>query len=87
MMQDTNAKEEKAYLVLWVNSHVKSKYIQISSLEQLAIGVVFSELLNILFPGKVPLAKVFIRPKSDYEVLENFKLLSSAFQKLGLRVM
>jgi hypothetical protein len=58
--------EDKLYLVNWINGIVKSKYIQISSLDQLSNGVVFCELLNVLCPGKVPQSKVFIKPKGDY---------------------
>jgi hypothetical protein len=61
--------EDKIELVNWVNSVVKSKYIQITNLSQLSTGVVFCELLNILYPGKVPQNKVFIKPKVDFEVM------------------
>lgn len=79
--------EGKSETVSWVNSQIKSKYLQIAHLEQLSTGVVFCELFNVLYPGKIPLSRVFIRPKGDFEVLENFKLLTTTFQKSGLRSM
>jgi hypothetical protein len=31
----------------------------------------------------VDLSKVYLKPKNEYEVLQNYKLLSSCFSKLG----
>jgi RP/EB family microtubule-associated protein len=82
-----SSQETKAYLVNWINMTIKTKYLHISSLEQLATGVTYCELLNILYPNRIQIAKVYIRPKNDYEVDQNFKLLASAFQKIGLKQM
>lgn len=71
----------------WCNNVIRTKYLQISSLEQLATGVTFCELLNILYPNRMQIAKVYIRPKNEYETEQNFKLLAQAFQKIGLRQM
>lgn len=82
-----SSQETKDYLVAWINSVIRTKYLQITSLEQLATGVTFCELLNILHPNRIQIAKVYIRPKNDFEVEQNFKLLAQAFQKIGLRQM
>jgi RP/EB family microtubule-associated protein len=82
-----SSQETKVYLVNWVNTVIKTKYLQISNLEQLATGVTFCELLNILHPNRIQIAKVYIRPKGEYEIEQNFKLLASAFQKIGLKQM
>lgn len=82
-----SSQETKAYLVGWVNGVIKTRYLQIASLEQLATGVTFCELLSLLHPGRVQTARVYIKPRSEFEVEQNFKLLANACLKLGLRQM
>lgn len=40
-------------------------------------------MLHNFHPKNVDLSKVFLKPKNEYEVLQNYKLLSGSFVKLG----
>lgn len=44
----------------------------------------FCQILDATFPGQVPLHKVNWFPKTDYEYLLNFKVLTTSMHKLGV---
>ena len=41
------------------------------------------EVLHNFHPKSVDLSKVYLKPKNEYEVLQNYKLLAGSFAKLG----
>lgn len=55
----------------------------LSSLEELSTGYYFLEVLHNFHPKTVDLPKVYLKPKSEYEILQNYKLLSNCFIRLG----
>lgn len=71
----------RGQLIAWVNNTIK---IGITKIEQLGTGVAYCQLLDILFPGKVPLSKVNVKAKLDYEYVNNFKVLQQSFTKLNI---
>ena len=47
-------------------------------------GAAYCQLLDMIYPGKVPLSKVNWKAKFDYEYLNNFKVLQQSFTKLNI---
>ena len=75
--------ELKKELIEWYNTQLEQKNIFISSTAELATGYLFLEILHNYHPKNVDLSKLYIRPKNQYEVLQNYKLLAQCFAKLG----
>lgn len=71
----------RAELLGWVNTTLK---MNLSKIEQLGAGSAYCQLLDMMYPGKVSLAKVNWKAKSEYEFINNFKILQQSFNKLGV---
>jgi hypothetical protein len=68
-------------LLSWVNELLRTNLVKI---EQLGTGAIYCQLTDVLYPGKIPLAKVNWKAKFDYEFVTNFKILQQTFTKLGI---
>ncbi|KAM3577791.1 hypothetical protein VYU27_000334 [Nannochloropsis oceanica] len=68
-------------IVDWVNETLQ---LSLSKVEQTASGAVACQLLDRIYPGKVPLGKVNWDAKLDYEFLSNYKILQNAFTRLKI---
>lgn len=68
-------------LLSWVNNTLK---LSISKIEQLGSGAVYCQMLDLLYPGKVPLGKVNWKAKFEYQFVANFKVLQQSFMKLNV---
>eukprot|EP00823_Brevimastigomonas_motovehiculus_P003230 TRINITY_DN194_c4_g1_i1.p1 TRINITY_DN194_c4_g1~~TRINITY_DN194_c4_g1_i1.p1 ORF type:complete len:389 (+),score=152.98 TRINITY_DN194_c4_g1_i1:86-1252(+) len=66
----------KAKLIQWVNDLLK---INIKKVEEMATGAYHCQLLDMIYPGKVPLHKVNFHAKFDYEYVKNYKVLQEVF--------
>lgn len=80
----TNVNQEKASrydIVKWVNSFVGTKYTKI---EQLATGAAYCRLLDILWPGTIPVKRIKMETIQEHEFIENFKIVQAAFTKHGI---
>lgn len=65
----------------WVNSTLD---LNLAKVEDTANGAVACQLLDIMYPGQVPMHKLNWSAKQDFEYVANYKVLQSAFTKLGI---
>jgi RP/EB family microtubule-associated protein len=57
----------------------------VTKIEQLGSGAAYCQLIDVVHPGKVALAKVNWRARSDFEFVANLKLLQNAFDRAGVK--
>lgn len=55
--------------------------MSLTKIEQTATGAVACQLVDYIFPKSIPMKRVNWEAKSDYEYIENYKLLQKAFNK------
>lgn len=65
----------------WINSTLE---INLAKIEDTANGAVACQLLDIMYPGQVPMHKVNWSAKQDFEFVANYKILQSCFEKLRI---
>ena len=68
-------------LLLWVNDLLKTN---LTKIEQLGTGAIYCQLIDILYPNKLPMTKVNWKAKFDYEFVHNFKILQQTFNNLKI---
>lgn len=68
-------------LLNWLNDLLKLDYTKV---EQTCTGAAHLQIMDAIYPGKVPLSKVNFNAKHEYEYVNNYKVLQSVFDKLGL---
>ena len=65
----------------WVNSTTDSK---LAKIEDTASGAIACQLLDIMYPGEVPMSKVNWGAKQSFEFVGNYKILQTCFTKLHI---
>eukprot|EP00752_Nemacystus_decipiens_P016779 g15016.t1 len=65
----------------WLNGYLD---LNLSKVEETCSGAVACQLVDSLFPGKVPMSKVNWDAKMDSEYINNYKVLQSAFDRLHI---
>ncbi|CDR96334.1 microtubule-associated protein RP/EB family member protein, putative [Babesia bigemina] len=78
---DVNPLVGRSELIAWVNDTLG---VTIERVEQCCNGAVYIQLLDVVHPGRVPLARVKFGAALEYEYLANYKVLQIAFTKLGI---
>jgi len=60
----------KGVLIKWINDTFQLNYAKV---EQAATGILYCQILDAVFPGKVMLHKVNFNAKHEHEYIANFK--------------
>jgi len=68
-------------MLAWVNGCLQS---QIGKIEEMGTGAAYCQLMDILFPGTIPLKRVKYNSKQETDAINNFKILQGAFKKLSV---
>merc|ERR1712080_218220 len=68
-------------MLAWVNGSLQS---QIGKIEEMGTGAAYCQLMDILFPGTIPLKRVKYNSKQETDAINNFKILQGAFKKLNV---
>ena len=62
----------------WLNDLLS---LNLTKIEQTASGAVACQVIEYIYPGSVPLHRVNWEAKSEYEYVQNYKLLQASFTK------
>lgn len=68
-------------LLDWINENFQLAYTKI---DECGTGAIHNQVLDRIFPGVVPMARVNFGAKQEYEFTENFKVFQTALDKLGI---
>eukprot|EP01080_Neovahlkampfia_damariscottae_P009279 gene9279-1366_t len=79
---DTSYFVSRTELLKWINENFDLGYEKI---EQVCTGALFCQMMDALYPGKIPLHRVNFNARFDYEYMSNFKILQNAFNQLGVK--
>lgn len=58
--------------------------LSLSKVEQTCTGAVACQILDAIYPGKVPMSKVDWSANKDYEYIQNYKVLQKCFSTLKI---
>eukprot|EP00298_Acanthocystis_sp_HF-20_P005838 c15873_g1_i1.p1 GENE.c15873_g1_i1~~c15873_g1_i1.p1 ORF type:complete len:250 (-),score=108.78 c15873_g1_i1:46-795(-) len=68
-------------LLSWLNSTFELNYTKV---EQCCTGAAHCQIFDAIYPGSVELDKIVWNAKSEYQYLNNWKILQKAFDKSGV---
>lgn len=56
-------------------------HLNLSKIEETASGAIACQLTDLIFPGSLPISRINWGARSDYEFVQNYKLLQQAFSQ------
>ncbi|KAL4440911.1 hypothetical protein ABPG74_009324 [Tetrahymena malaccensis] len=68
-------------MLQWINDSLK---LNEKKIENLGTGAIYCQLFDLVYPGKVQMAKVNWKAKYENEYVSNFKILQQAFDKMNV---